>query len=332
MFTTWNVCGQRICITEWLRYCDESLFERRGIHPLPESAQLEFVPPAREVCSLSSRSYAGRHRVPGRHRAPRKLRLPRALTPTFALPTAAAATLVFTTTGATVAGSAPVELQTTTIDLALAQSQVSESRSDTDALAERRTATTDQLALLQGRQQEDDRVARAQVREEIAEKKRELEEQKRAEAERKAEEERRKAEEERRQSAQRWVFPIAGGTFTSGYGSRWGRLHAGIDIAAPIGTPIYSVSSGTVVRISSAGGCGRQVFVEHWDGTVTRYCHMHYFSVDVGQAVSPGQLLGGSGNSGRSTGPHLHFEVLPNGLDSAQINPYGWMQSKGIGI
>ncbi|NLJ53990.1 MAG: M23 family metallopeptidase, partial [Intrasporangiaceae bacterium] len=199
---------------------------------------------------MSSRSYAGRHRVPGRHRAPRKLRLPRALTPTFALPTAAAATLVFTTTGATVAGSAPVELQTTTIDLALAQSQVSESRSDTDALAERRTATTDQLALLQGRQQEDDRVARAQVREEIAEKKRELEEQKRAEAER-------KAEEERRQSAQRWVFPIAGGTFTSGYGSRWGRLHAGIDIAAPIGTPIYSVSSGTVVRISSAGGCGR---------------------------------------------------------------------------
>ena len=223
------------------------------------------------------------------------------------------------------AGSAPVELQTTTIDLALAQSQVSESRSDTDALAERRTATTDQLALLQGRRQEDDRVARAQVREAIAEKKRELEEQQREEAER-------RAEEERRQAAQRWVFPISGGHFTSGYGPRWGRLHAGIDIAAPIGTPIYSVSSGTVVRVSSAGGCGRQVYVEHWNGVVTRYCHLDYFSVSEGQSVTPGQKLGGSGNTGRSTGPHLHFEVLPDGLDTAPINPYGWMQANGIGI
>lgn len=216
------------------------------------------------------------------------------------------------------AGSAPVELQTAQIDLALAQSQVSDTRSATDSIAERRTATTSQLALLQGRQQEDDRIARQQEREALAQKKREQEEQ--------------RAEEERRKAAQRWVFPIASGHFTSGYGSRWGRLHAGIDIAAPIGTPIYSVTSGTVVRISSAGGCGRQVYVQHWEGTVTRYCHLHYFSVNVGDQVSPGQKLGGSGNSGRSTGPHLHFEVLPGGIDSAPINPYGWMHSRGIGI
>ncbi|MDO5504439.1 MAG: M23 family metallopeptidase [Actinomycetia bacterium] len=273
---------------------------------------------------MSSRSYAGRHRVPGRHRAPRKLRLPRALSPAFALPTAAAATLVFTTTGATMAGSAPVELQTASIDLNVAQSQVSDTRSDTDALAERRSATTDQLALLQGRQQEDDRAARAQVREAIAEKREAVAEEKRLEEERRAEEERRKA-------AQTWVYPIAHGTFTSAYGPRWGRLHAGIDIAAPIGTPIYSVSSGTVVRISSAGGCGRQVYVEHWEGTVTRYCHMDYFSVSVGDRVSPGQKLGGSGNTGRSTGPHLHFEVMPGGLDTPQINPSGWMRDRGIG-
>lgn len=267
---------------------------------------------------MISRSYAGRHRVPGRHRAPRKSRVPRALTPTFALPTAAAATLVFTTTGATMAGSAPVELQPAQIDLALAQSQVTDSRTDTESLAERRSEATDQAALLQGREQEADRVAREKARIALAKKKKE-------EAEKKAAEERRKA-------AQRWVFPIAHGKFTSGYGSRWGRLHAGIDLAAPIGTPIYSVSSGVVVRISRAGGCGRQVYVEHWNGTVTRYCHMDYFSVNEGERVSPGQQLGGSGNTGRSTGPHLHFEVYPDGLDTSPINPYGWMQSKGLGI
>ena len=215
------------------------------------------------------------------------------------------------------AGSAPVELQTAQIDLALAQSQVTETLSDTAALAERRTETTDQASLLQGRQQEKDRIARDKEREALA---------------KKAQEEAAiKAEEERRQAAQRWVFPIANGTFTSGFGTRWGRLHAGIDFAAPIGTPIYSVSSGTVVKTSSSGGCGRQVYVEHWNGTVTRYCHMDYFSVNVGQSVSPGQQLGGSGNSGRSTGPHLHFEVYPGGMGSSPTNPSGWMQSKGIG-
>ena len=274
---------------------------------------------------MSSRSYAGRHRVPGRHRAPRKQRLPRALTPTFALPTAAAATLVFTTTGATMAGSAPVELQPAQIDLALAQSQVTDTRSDTESLAERRTEATDQTSLLQGRQQEAERVAREQARAALAQKQQE-------EAERKAEEERQRQEEERRKQEQRWVFPIAQGTFTSGYGSRWGRLHAGIDLAAPIGTPLYSVSSGTVVRISRAGGCGRQVYIEHWNGTVTRYCHMDYFSVSVGERVGAGQKIGGSGNTGRSTGPHLHFEVFPNGLDTTPVNPSPWLQSKGLGI
>jgi len=256
--------------------------------------------------------------VPGRRRAARKRTLPRALTSQFALPSAAAATLVFTTTGATMAGSAPLELQATPVDIALAQSQVSESRSDVEALAERRSETTGTAALLQGRQQEQDRIARDKQRKALAKKKEE-------EAEKKRQEEARKA-------SQRWVFPIGKYRYTSGFGSRWGRLHAGIDLAAPVGTPIYSVSSGVVRRAAHTGACGNNVWIEHWDGTVTRYCHLDYMSVSVGQRVAPGEKIGGNGNTGRSYGPHLHFEVRPGGMDGAPVNPVGWLKSKGLGI
>lgn len=265
---------------------------------------------------MSSRSYSGRHRAPGRHRASRTKRLPRAFTPAFALPTAAAATLVLTTTGATMAGSAPVEIQTNVIDLALAQSQVSESRSDTEALAERRTETTDQTSLLQGRQQEADRVAREKERLALKKKK---------EAAAKA-----KAEAEARKKAQNWVFPAGGGRSTSGYGWRWGRMHNGIDVAGPVGTPIYAASSGTVIKVSSSGSCGRQIYIEHWNGEVTRYCHLNTIGVSEGERVGPGQTIGGMGNTGRSTGPHLHFEVYPSGIDGQTTNPTPWLNAKGL--
>lgn len=244
--------------------------------------------------------------------------LPRALTPQFALPSAAAATLVLTTASANMAGSAPLELQTTPLDIALAQSQVSESRGDIEALAERRIETTDTTALLQGRQQERDRVAREKQRAALAKKKEE-------EAEKKRQEEARKA-------SQRWVFPIGKYKYTSGFGSRWGRLHAGIDLAAPVGTPIYSVSSGVVRRAAHTGACGNNVWVEHWDGTVTRYCHLDYISVSVGQRVGAGEKVGGNGNTGRSYGPHLHFEVRPGGMEGQPVDPIGWLRSKGLGI
>ncbi|MCA1781463.1 MAG: M23 family metallopeptidase [Intrasporangiaceae bacterium] len=271
---------------------------------------------------MSSGSYTARHRAPGRHREERSRSLPRALTPQFILPTAAAATLVLTTTGATMAGSAPLELQTSSIDVALAQSQVSESRSDTVALAERRTATTGQTALLQGRQQEADRIARDKEREALAKKQAE-------EAKAKADA---KAEEEARRAAQRWVMPMDNYRYTSGFGSRWGRLHAGIDLAAPMGTPIKSVSSGTVIKAAHTGACGNNVWVKHYEGTVTRYCHLDYISVGVGQRVAPGEKLGGNGNTGRSYGPHLHFEVRPGGENADPVDPIGWLRAKGLGL
>ena len=233
------------------------------------------------------------------------------------------------TTGASVAGSAPVKLQTTPVDLALAKSQVSESRDDTAALAERRSATTDQEALLQGRQQEAERVAREAER--LALEKKKAEEAAKA-AEAAAEEAKRKAEEEARQAAQRWVAPIGKYKYTSGFGGRWGRLHAGADLAAPIGTPLYAVSSGTVIKAADTGSCGNNVWIEQWDGSVSRYCHMDYMSVSVGQRVAPGEKIGGTGNTGRSYGPHVHFEIRTRGENSEPVDPVAWLGSKGIGL
>lgn len=110
------------------------------------------------------------------------------------------------------------------------------------------------------------------------------------------------------------------GTFTSGFGMRADpftglpRFHNGIDLANRIGTPIRAAAAGTVVHIESQiGNYGRFVIVRHPDGFQTLYAHMSAFNVRVGQTISRGQVLGSMGNTGRSTGPHLHFSVIHNG-------------------
>jgi len=110
-----------------------------------------------------------------------------------------------------------------------------------------------------------------------------------------------------------FIWP-ADGVFTSGYGWRWGRIHQGIDIAAPIGTPILAAASG-VVEYSQwhDGGYGNMIDIRHADGTITRYAHMNALYVKEGQTVSQGQTIGEMGSTGFSTGPHLHFEIRPNG-------------------
>ncbi|MEA5487221.1 MULTISPECIES: peptidoglycan DD-metalloendopeptidase family protein [Pseudanabaena] len=110
-----------------------------------------------------------------------------------------------------------------------------------------------------------------------------------------------------------FIWP-ADGVFTSGYGWRWGRIHQGIDIAAPIGTPILAAASG-VVEYSQwhNGGYGNMIDIRHADGTITRYAHMNALYVKEGQTVGQGQIIGEMGSTGFSTGPHLHFEIRPNG-------------------
>ncbi len=100
---------------------------------------------------------------------------------------------------------------------------------------------------------------------------------------------------------------------TSGFGTRWGRLHAGTDFAGPVGTPIYSTADGVVTHAGWSSGYGRLVKIQHEFGIETRYGHLNAIRVNVGQRVSRGDRIGDMGNSGRSTGPHLHYEVRVGG-------------------
>lgn len=121
------------------------------------------------------------------------------------------------------------------------------------------------------------------------------------------------------------------GVFTSGFGGRWGSFHSGIDIAAPMGTPIYAAMSGTVVDSGPASGFGNWIRIQHPDGTMTIYGHMVSLYVSAGQHVEAGQVIAGVGNLGFSTGPHLHFEVHPHGYGSA-VDPVPWLAARGIAV
>jgi murein DD-endopeptidase MepM/ murein hydrolase activator NlpD len=125
-----------------------------------------------------------------------------------------------------------------------------------------------------------------------------------------------------------WIRPITG-PITSHYGPRWGRLHAGTDFGAPIGTPVYAASNGTVVAAGPASGYGRWVKLAHPGDTTTVYGHISSAAVTVGQAVHPGQLIAYSGNEGRSTGPHLHFEVRPQ---DRPVDPVAFYAAHGTDL
>ena len=116
-----------------------------------------------------------------------------------------------------------------------------------------------------------------------------------------------------------FALPVKGTfRFTSGYGPRWGEMHRGTDFAAKSGAPIYATADGVVTRAEWGSGYGRVVYVKHAFDIETRYARMAKIRVKKGQRVSRGQRIGDMGNSGRSTGIHLHYEVRVNGKD---VNP-----------
>jgi len=119
----------------------------------------------------------------------------------------------------------------------------------------------------------------------------------------------------------------ARGTLTSGYGWRWGRMHRGIDVAGPVGTPIVAAADGTVERAGwNSGGYGNLVDIRHPDGSMTRYAHNSRILVRAGQQVRQGQQIAEMGSTGRSTGPHLHFEIhLPG---QGTVNPIAHLPSR----
>lgn len=119
-----------------------------------------------------------------------------------------------------------------------------------------------------------------------------------------------------------FVMPIHQYVISSYFGSRWGTIHGGIDFAAPVGTPIYASDGGKVIRSEYYGGYGLCVEIEHKDGTYTRYGHCSQTFVSVGQDVYQGEEICLVGNTGRSTGPHLHFEIHPGGGNYVDPMPY----------
>lgn len=125
-----------------------------------------------------------------------------------------------------------------------------------------------------------------------------------------------------------YIKPISGGRLTSSFGPRRAptrgasTYHKGVDWATPIGTSVYASSGGTVTVAGWGSGYGYVVYINHPDGRQTRYGHLSHVYVSVGQHVSQGQLIAASGNTGRSTGPHLHFEMLING---SQVNPLSYL-------
>jgi murein DD-endopeptidase MepM/ murein hydrolase activator NlpD len=118
------------------------------------------------------------------------------------------------------------------------------------------------------------------------------------------------------------------GVLTSGFKWRWGRMHTGIDLAGPYGSPIRAVTAGEVIEAGKESGYGNIVKIRHADGTVTYYAHMSRILVFSGP-VTAGQEIGKEGDTGHSTGPHLHFEVR---INDVPINPIPWLRKHGINI
>lgn len=120
-----------------------------------------------------------------------------------------------------------------------------------------------------------------------------------------------------------WIWPTQG-MFSSGYGWRWGRMHKGIDVANNVGTAIVAAKAGRVVFSGwDDGGYGYKVLLLHADGSQSLYAHNSRLAVRVGQLVEQGQLISYMGSTGRSTGPHLHFEIHPAGRGA--MNPLGYL-------
>ena len=124
-------------------------------------------------------------------------------------------------------------------------------------------------------------------------------------------------------------MPVNGATLTSGYGLRWHpviggrRQHKGVDLAMPIGTPVYATADGVISKADWFSSYGLYIAIEHGGNIETRYGHLSRLNVAAGQMVHKGDLIGYVGSTGRSTGPHLHYEVR---IAGAAVNPIPYLQ------
>jgi murein DD-endopeptidase MepM/ murein hydrolase activator NlpD len=161
---------------------------------------------------------------------------------------------------------------------------------------------------------------------------------KKAEAKKKAAA--KKKAEEKKKALGTPTMPVKSYSIAARFGDvgAWARYHTGFDFSAPIGTPIYAPTAGIVEHVGSGGSAGgwagTYVVVKHADGNQTLYAHMSSTSVQVGEQVTGGTLLGHVGQTGRAFGPHLHFEVYPPGTTPGDVysavNPAAWLNKLGL--
>jgi murein DD-endopeptidase MepM/ murein hydrolase activator NlpD len=128
------------------------------------------------------------------------------------------------------------------------------------------------------------------------------------------------------------ALPINGARLTTCFCMRWGTMHWGIDLAAPMLTPEYAAMDGVVLRAGAASGFGLAVYILHQNGDVTVYGHMEKILVGVGDYVQAGDTIALLGQRGQSTGPHLHFEVHQGGMNGKKIDPLPWLRARGVDI
>ncbi|MEU4079588.1 M23 family metallopeptidase [Streptomyces venezuelae] len=137
-----------------------------------------------------------------------------------------------------------------------------------------------------------------------------------------------------------WVKPVSAYTLSASYnqgGAMWAHKHSGQDFAVPTGTSVKAAGAGTVVKAGPNGGgdgpaYGNAIVVKHANGTYSQYAHLSKIKVHIGQKVMAGQQIALSGNTGNSSGPHLHFEIRTTPNYGSAVNPAAFLRSHGVSI
>ncbi|MEU6812309.1 M23 family metallopeptidase [Streptomyces sp. NPDC046831] len=143
-----------------------------------------------------------------------------------------------------------------------------------------------------------------------------------------------------KKAATSWVHPVAHYTLSASFaqnGSHWAHKHSGQDFAVPVGTEVVAAHGGTVVKAGPNGAgdgpaYGNAIVIQHGDGTYSQYAHLSRVDVRVGQVVATGQHIALSGNTGNSTGPHLHFEIRTTPNYGSAVNPATFLAAKGLSL
>ncbi|MFF9408835.1 M23 family metallopeptidase [Streptomyces anandii] len=141
-------------------------------------------------------------------------------------------------------------------------------------------------------------------------------------------------------SAAAWVDPVQHYTLTASFdqgGSHWMHKHSGQDFAVPVGTEVVAAHGGTVVKAGPNGGgdgpaYGNAIVIKHGNGTYSQYAHLSRIDVKVGQVVATGQHIALSGNTGNTTGPHLHFEIRTTPNYGSAVNPVAFLRAHGVKV